>query len=558
MALSSRLGPDAAHEACLDRQLGRGERQGLARHLDGHAVELEQHAARLDAAHPELRRALARAHADLGGLLGHRHVGEDADPHAAGALHVARDGPAGGLDLAGAQAVGLHRLQAEGAKVEVEAALGRAADAALEGLAVLGALGLQHGLLRVPLLGALHARRRALRCRLLGALVVRHGVVRHDLALEHPDLDPAGAEGGEGRGGAVVDVGAQRVQRHAALAVPFHAGDFRAAQAARAVDADALGAEPHGRLHGALHGAAEGDAALELLGDVLGDQRGVDLGLADLDDVQRHLALGHLGEVGAQLLDVGALLADHHARTGGMDGDAGALGRTFDDDLGHARLGQPLAQHLADVDVLMEHLGIFAALGVPAGIPGPVDAEPEADGIDLLTHYLSSASARSRTTMVRWLNGFLMPAARPRPRVWKRFMTRPLPTDASATIRRSTSRLWLFSALAMAEFSTLRTSWAMRFLEKVSSLTAEAAFLPRIVAATRSSLRGLTRMVRNTALASLSAWRRVLDGLLIAGYSFATFLSPEWPWKVRVGENSPSLWPTISSVTLTGMNFLPL
>ena len=171
-----------------------------------------------------------------------------------------------------------------------------------------------------------------------------------------------------------------------------------------------LGAQAHGRLHGALHGAAEGDAALELLGDVLGDQRGVDLGLADLDDVQGHLALGHLGEVAAQLLDVGALLADHHARTGGVDGDAGALGRTLDDDLGHARLAQPLAQHLADVEVLVQQLGVFAAFGVPARVPGPVDAEPQADRIDLLTHYLSSASARSRTTMVRWLNGLTMPA----------------------------------------------------------------------------------------------------------------------------------------------------
>jgi hypothetical protein len=61
----------------------------------------------------------------------------------------------------------------------------------------------------------------------------------------------------------------------------------------RAVDADALGAQAHGRLHGALHGAAEGDAALELLGDVLGDQLGVDLGLADLDDVQVTSRLGH-------------------------------------------------------------------------------------------------------------------------------------------------------------------------------------------------------------------------------------------------------------------------
>ena len=46
------------------------------------------------------------------------------------------------------------------------------------------------------------------------------------------------------------------------------------------------------RLHRLLHGAAEGDAALELGGDVLGHQLRVDLGLADLDDVQEDLVLG--------------------------------------------------------------------------------------------------------------------------------------------------------------------------------------------------------------------------------------------------------------------------
>src|SRR5258705_14002366 len=68
----------------------------------------------------------------------------------------------------------------------------------------------------------------------------------------------------------------------------------------------------------------------------------------------------------------------------------------------------------------------------------------------------------------------------------------------------------------MAEFSGFLTCCAMRFFEEVRSLTAEAAFLPRIVAATRLSLRGLTRMVRSTTLASLSASRRGADGLLIA------------------------------------------
>ena len=123
------------------------------------------------------------------------------------------------------------------------------------------------------------------------ALVLRHRIVLEDLALEDPDLDAARAVGGVRGGDAVVDVGAQRVQRHAALAIPFEARDFGAAEAAGAVDADALGAEAHRRLHRALHRAAEGDAALELLGDRIGDQRRVDLGLAHFDDVDRDFRL---------------------------------------------------------------------------------------------------------------------------------------------------------------------------------------------------------------------------------------------------------------------------
>src|SRR4051812_24976128 len=72
-------------------------------------------------------------------------------------------------------------------------------------------------------------------------LVLGHRIVLEDLALEDPDLDAAGTECGERGRHAVVDVGAQRVQRHAAFAIPLHARDFGAAETARAVDADAFG-----------------------------------------------------------------------------------------------------------------------------------------------------------------------------------------------------------------------------------------------------------------------------------------------------------------------------
>src|SRR5690606_4395336 len=140
----------------------------------------------------------------------------------------------------------------------------------------------------------------------------------------------------------IIDVGAQRVQRHPALAIAFGAGDLGAAETAAADDADALGAETHRGLHRALPRTAEGDAALELVGDALRDEAGIDLGLADLNDVQADVRRGHLAELLPELLDVRALLADDHAGARGIDGDAAQLRRTLDHHLGDRRLRQRL------------------------------------------------------------------------------------------------------------------------------------------------------------------------------------------------------------------------
>src|SRR5919199_642941 len=124
-------------------------------------------------------------------------------------------------------------------------------------------------------------------------------------------------------------------------------------------------------------------------------------------------------------------------------------------------------------------------------------------------------SATSRTTMVRFANGFMMRAPRPRARAWKRFRTSALPTCASLTMRSSTSRLWLFSALAMALSRHLRTSRAMRLRENSRSASAVATFLPRISCARRFSFCGLTRSMRATALASFSGSARGVAALPI-------------------------------------------
>src|SRR5690606_18351059 len=61
------------------------------------------------------------------------------------------------------------------------------------------------------------------------------------------------------------------------------------------------------------------------------------------------------------------------------------------------------------------------------------------------------------------------------------------------------------------------TSLAIRRRENDSSASAALQLLPRIRPATRFNLRGLTRKVRASACASLSATRRFAFGLLISG-----------------------------------------
>src|SRR6201999_3664310 len=107
---------------------------------------------------------------------------------------------------------------------------------------------------------------------------------------------------------AVVDVRAQRVQRHAPFAVPLRAGDVGTAETARNVDADAAGAHADRRLHGALHGTAERHAALELLGNALRHEGRIGLGLAHFNDVDVHFRVRELLHLGADLVDVSALL----------------------------------------------------------------------------------------------------------------------------------------------------------------------------------------------------------------------------------------------------------
>src|SRR5690606_12878386 len=102
-------------------------------------------------------------------------------------------------------ALGLGRLQAEAAEVEVDAALGLAVDAALVLFAELRPFRLQHVAYSLAgvatVVAAIIAARAARRRTVLGLCslaVAGLGVVFHDLALEDPDLhadDPVGRGG---------------------------------------------------------------------------------------------------------------------------------------------------------------------------------------------------------------------------------------------------------------------------------------------------------------------------------------------------------------------------
>src|SRR3546814_14725919 len=91
------------------------------------------------------------------------------------------------------------------------------------------------------------------------------------------------------------------------------------------------------------------------------------------------------------------------------------------------------------------------------------------------------------------LNGLTIRVDLPRPRACQRFIEIDLPTLASLTTSASTSRLWLFSAFAIALARTLRTSTAIAFFEKARTFIASSTLRPdrkSVVQGKRGSVRG--------------------------------------------------------------------
>ena len=129
-------------------------------------------------------------------------------------------------------------------------------------------------------------------------------------------------------------------------------GNLRPAKPTRHPYLDALGTKAHGVLNDAAHRPAELHTTLQLLSNILRDQERVEFRFADFFDVDVYGHIHHLRKVRAQAVDVLALLADHDAWTGGINGYSRGLRRPLDIDAANRCLGKPLVQIIANLKIV--------------------------------------------------------------------------------------------------------------------------------------------------------------------------------------------------------------
>src|SRR4030095_17234143 len=117
------------------------------------------------------------------------------------------------------------------------------------------------------------------------------------------------------------------------------------------------------------------------------------------EDVQGGRLAGHLVEVGADAVGLGAAAADDHARPRGVDVDPHPVAGALDLHRGDAGVAQFALQVAADLDVLVQVL-LVVLLAEPARLPVGGNTKAEAVRVDLLAHYDASLES---TTTVMWL-----------------------------------------------------------------------------------------------------------------------------------------------------------
>jgi hypothetical protein len=130
-----------------------------------------------------------------------------------------------------------------------------------------------------------------------------------------------------------------------------------------------------------------------LIGDATRHKIRIELRAANLDNAQAHFLLRQPLKVLAQPLDTLTALANHNTWLGGVDGDGDLRpGDSLDLDARDARIGQPLADAIAQFAIFREE--IFVRLvGVPARVPTFDDTQPEAGGMNFMPQSRASSAA---------------------------------------------------------------------------------------------------------------------------------------------------------------------
>src|SRR5215212_7233116 len=220
-------------------------------------------------------------------------------------------------------------------------------------------------------------------------------------AVVDPDLDPDLAHLRLGLLEAVIYVRIERVERNSPLGNGLRPAHLDATEPAATLNPRALGATTNGAGESPLHGPPERGPSHELLGDGLGDEAGVELRTGDFPYVDLHLLAGEALELAAQGVDLATALADHDAWPRGVDvhRDLTLFGGLADLDVRYARPGELLLDVLPDLEVLTEELGV-----VPVRVPTALEiyllapalhAETEAFWMYFLAHLFLLVSGRA-------------------------------------------------------------------------------------------------------------------------------------------------------------------
>ena len=114
-----------------------------------------------------------------------------------------------------------------------------------------------------------------------------------------------------------------------------------------------------------------------------------------------HFGLGAPLQLVAQLVHFGAALADDDARARCLDVDLQFVGEALDVHLGHARVGKPPLELLAQLQVVVEERLVIPDRE-PARMPGPVEPQAEPVRMDFLPH--ATPSLRTRRPKARSSN----------------------------------------------------------------------------------------------------------------------------------------------------------